>query len=283
MAELIWYQFRIIGKHKTTNRKRTISIIAKSLELAEQEAYKQDLLPPLETTQEEISVKEPSERQLSYAKDLGITVPENSSMEYVSYLIGSHLGSYKAPNPGLVEFAYNRNIYFSQYISKEHLYNITFDSLSNLDRVAFFVFSIYRWLSDDRHANLDTHPNVGVFYEFANQWYTDEKFMKSFNRYQGEDLRFFGTITSRNDNWETTRSAGSNRTFAYTTAATFLRDRLDTGLTRSKTFSDFTNALPINDDFDNIPSTPASFKQAKAAAGCLLPVLLALGIALILF
>src|SRR5690606_29283311 len=89
----------------------------------------------------------------------------------------------------------------------------------DVDRVAFFIFSIYRYISDDRHANIDTHPHFDKFYEFAKSVVDDERFMKSMNKYSGANLKFFGELTTPNG-W--TLNGGSVNTIAFKTAREFL-------------------------------------------------------------
>ena len=205
---------------------------------------------PLSRTQGTFGL--PTERQLSYARDLGITIPENISKEDISYLIERTLSKESEPNPELVEFALSKGILLSSYIGNKGLYNLIFESLNTEDKIAFFTFSIYRWVSDDRHANLDTHSNKDVFYEFVKTVISNDAFMKSMNRYKGENLRFFGTYT-REDNgaiWECPGS--SNGTISYKMVANFLKDKFNTPLTRSKAFSndnpnDYINDLDTDD------------------------------------
>lgn len=95
----------------------------------------------------------------------------------------------KAPNPGLVDFAISKNILHSQYSGKRMLYNTVYHRLNQIDKVAFFIFSIYRWLSDDRAANLSVHPHKEMFYAFAETLLDDKKFISYISKRKGEDLR----------------------------------------------------------------------------------------------
>lgn len=123
------------------------------------------------------------------------------------------------PNPGLKEFADNHDILFSSHIGKKGLYDIVFYELSTLDRIAFFVFSIYRYYSNDRNANLDKSPHKDIFYEFANNTINNPKLVKSLDdNYSGADLRYFGTLQS----YGQTLSGGSRQTSIFKTAKAFL-------------------------------------------------------------
>jgi hypothetical protein len=256
-------EYSVVGKNKETNRKRTLKIKAKSEEKAKEMALEQDLLAPLEI--KVIPFQSPSEAQLNYAENLNISIPENATSKDVSCLIDKKVSHDSDPNPGLIEFADNRNIFFSYYIGKKRLYNLIFSTLNDVDRTAFFVFSIYRWLSEDRYADLDTHPDRDVFYEFAESVKNDNSFQKSLLKYEGEDLRFFGSINIEDEGGISTYEGGSNRTLAYKKAAEFLQNKFDTLLTKTKILTHDQAKLTRK-------STFAANKNASAS-GCLLSII----------
>lgn len=225
--------YQIKGINKMTNRKKTVTVSAKNEELAEKAALDQGILPPYEI---EIIFTPPTERQIEYAKSLKINIPEKASSLDVSYLISRKTDRDSDPNPGLLEYADNRNLLFSKYIGKQSLYNLIFNTLTDEDKIAFFAFCVYRWLSDDRHANLDTHQNKNVFYEFAKSMVNDESFVKSMNKYEGKDLRFFGKFTIKKGNSESTIHGGSTNTIAYKKTSEFISNRFNTPIKRTKTF-----------------------------------------------
>jgi len=209
--------YKIKGKHNETKRVRTLKIEA----FDEEDAINEALNLGLESIDsvEIVPFDPPTERQLEYAKSLSIKIPEKACKTDVSALINRAVNKDGEPNEGLIEFATNKRIFFSKYIGKTALYNLVFYELPDLDRVAFFVFSIYRYISDDRHANLDTHPYHEKFYEFAESVVKDERFMKSMKKYSGADLKFFGELTT-SDGW--THTGGSVNTIAFKTAREFL-------------------------------------------------------------
>lgn len=238
--------YKVSGKHR-----RTVAIPAKSSELAEQYAIERGLLPPLQI--EEVSFFPPTEKQLARAKDLRIVIPADATAADVSCLIERAEFDDPAADPGLVEFANRRNMLFSLCTGERRLYGQVFSSLGGADKVAFFVLSIYRWLSEDPHGDLDIHPQKNVFYEFADMVTDDVAFQRSLlYRYNGEDLRFFGTRTINGCE----ETGGSDRTAAYRKAAEFLRVKFNTPLTRHKTI--------------NSPSHLSSGPQSRPSkgAGC---------------
>lgn len=111
--------YKIKGKHKDTKRVRTLTIEALNEQDAQNEAYNQGLESI--NSIELIPFDPPTERQMEYAKSLGIKIPEDACKTDVSALISRAVDKDGEPNEGLLEFATNRRIFFSKYIGKTAL------------------------------------------------------------------------------------------------------------------------------------------------------------------
>jgi hypothetical protein len=222
--------FKARALFKGTNRKRTVIFTAKSeaevVQLLLQSGYSE----PFEITEE--LPESATSAQIEYARALQIEIPANPTKDDLSALIGKKKDNDSEPNPGLVEFAIEKGLSFSKYIGKKALYNLVFHSLSKEDRIAFFAFSVYRWLSEDRHGNLESHKYCDIFYDFAREQLTNEGFIKSLDKYAGADLRFFGTLKFADGN-ET--YGGSTNTIAYKVCADFIHARFGTPKTKTAT------------------------------------------------
>ncbi len=158
----------------------------------------------------------PSEAQMRYLFDLTHGhIPNNVSHEDASALIGRYVEEdNKVPNPDLFHFAEQMHIPVSYYCGKKRLYNLIFNDLQIQDRIAFFIFQVYRYsYTDYSIANMNNSPYKHLFYEFANSKIYDESFIKSLNRYSGESLRIFGAY-----------GGGSKNTIAYKEARAFLQE-----------------------------------------------------------
>ncbi len=220
--ETDWKSFRVHAKYKDTDRFRSVQILAKSLEHCEVLASEQGFLPPYEIS--ELPSKLPTENQLEYAKKLQITVLPNMTFNELSDLITREAeDGGDTPQIEIAEFAVNHNMHFSRYIGKNTLYNLIFNTLQGTDKIAFFIFCVYRWLSDDREANLDTHKYKNRFYEFSNTLVSNDKFVKSMNRYRGSDIKFFGTLTVNDQQY----IGGSTDTIAYKIISEYLKNDFD--------------------------------------------------------
>lgn len=167
-------------------------------------------------------VEEPAtERQRAYATALGCRYPPDISKAAISELITKAEDKDNDPNPGLMDFARSRGISFSPYIGKRALYNRVFDTLPDDGKASFFVFSVYRWVSGDRGANLDVSPFKEDIECIARKLLADPAAAKSLIAYQGQDLRFFGEARFG----DILRQGGSNRTSAYRAAVAGLKAR----------------------------------------------------------
>lgn len=222
-------KFKIIGLHNETNRKRTFEIEAisndQALELANERGLK-----------EIIKIQEiehlPTENQLNYAKTLKIKIPEGVDFNDISALIDRKVNNDNEPNAGLIDFANKRKLGFSKHIGEKNLYNYVFKSLEGVDKISFFIFSIYKWVANDNQANPDVHSFKDKFYQFATSLKEDGQFLKSMNKYSGQDLINFGEIT-QNDG-SVLAIGSSTNTIAYKKVANYLSKEFGVFKTKNK-------------------------------------------------
>lgn len=216
--------FRYAGKAKyaETNRLRSVSINAFSEHDAKQRLISQGFIEPMEI--ETIQFEEPSQAQLCYLHDIckrkKITVPDNICKYDVSALLDRYEHNDDlSPNPDLVQYATSKGIMFSYYIGKKQLYDLIFENLNLEDKIAFFIFCIYRYNSNDRNGNLEKSIYKNIFYSFAQSIKNNEQFIRSLNRYEGNDLRYFGKIEVNGYEY----IGGSKNTIAYKEAFSYLK------------------------------------------------------------
>lgn len=192
-------QYKVKVKYLPTNRFRTISLWA----INEADARRRISEEPQFADYSEIkgitlaSVYKPYPDKINYAISLGIKITPDMSNDDVSALISRRLDDKWEPKIGLKDFATAHYIPFSLYIGKKALYNIVFYHLDLESRIAFFIFSVYRYLSNDRESNLDKSPYRNLFYQAAHNWKDNASIVKSLDsNYNGEDLRFLGQYMS---------------------------------------------------------------------------------------
>ena len=270
--------FSIRGINPETGRKKTITLgvpnITTPHDMVLQHKY---LNEPFEI--KEIPFELPTERQLAYANGLGIKIPQDACIEDVSALLSRAEDSDSSPNEELIEYATNKELTFSKYIGKKALYNLVFYKLPELDKIAFFCFSVYRYVSDDRHANLDTSPHRDAFYSFAQQYVGDKKFINSILKYEGKDLRYFGTMQITEDDRTFKVNGGSINTIAYKTVSNFLHEKFNTPLTQTKVIQ---NKIDSDYSRNNSYSKKADSNTPKGMNKRLKRFLIGLGVIIII-
>lgn len=185
-----WHKYKIQGVNSKTNRKKTVRILAKNEIEAENKLAEVGIIDPLVWEEEEF--EEPTERQISYARDLGINITPEMTKDDVSCLIDIKVDNDISADHSLMDYAYDKNIYFSDLIGEKRLFNLVFNALSPKDKTEFFCFCVYKYLDDYDDFNPENCPHYRDIQEFAEIYYLDTSFQKSMNNYQGEDLRFFG-------------------------------------------------------------------------------------------
>jgi hypothetical protein len=186
--------YKVKGINPETDRSKTVTIKVPNITTPEQFiSSKGEVNPPFTIT--EVPFTEPTEKQIEYAKDLNIGLKKEYTREDVSSLIDRAVNADRTdPNPGLIEFASNRGLMFSLCIGKKALYDLIYNHLEPLDKLAFYCFCVYRSAFEDRHPNLDTSPIKDIFYFFAEKYINDKAIMRTIESYSGSDIRFFGSF-----------------------------------------------------------------------------------------
>lgn len=196
-----------------TKRKRTIIIEAFEDADIKMQLNEKAFLEPYEI--ERIPFSPPTDAQINA---IGIVDTSRLCTYDVSALLSKQYEHDSTPNPQLLQYATEMKIKLSYCIGKSSLYNLVFKSLELKDKIAFFVFCVYRWSTDDRYGNLNSSSHKDLFYQFSDLCINDDRFIKSLNKYEGKDLKFFGKLTIG----DTIVYGGSTQTIAYKTAIDFL-------------------------------------------------------------
>ena len=200
-----------------TNRMRKKIIEAFDKEEAINELKSIGFTEPIILTQ--IPFDPPTDAQIEACRNHGTTIPYKACKVDVSYIMDKEMEHDSIPNPELIDYANEMKFHLSYYIGKKALYNYLFNKLELLDKIAFFAFCIYRFNSNDRCANLNKSYHKADFYKFANNHIEDKSFINSMNRYEGEQLRYFGKIQIGNMICD----GGSKNTISYKEVISFLQ------------------------------------------------------------
>ena len=202
-----------------TNRTRTRQIEAFSKAEALEQIKNLGYMEPI--TIKQLPFAPPTQEQIIACRNHNSYLPAKVCMIDVSAIISKEMAHDSIPNPELFHYATEMKIKLSYFTGKKALYSIIFDNLELRDKIAFFAFCIYRYLSNDRHGNLNTSYRKAYFYEFADSKLEDTSFIKSMNRYSGAELRYFGSIRIDGNIY----SGGSKQTIAYKEVVAFLKEK----------------------------------------------------------
>ncbi|MCF7971922.1 MAG: hypothetical protein K9L22_12255 [Methylococcaceae bacterium] len=246
--------FEIKGRGKDTGRKRN-RIYTASNELEAKQLAENDGTQVEEII--ELPPELPTDKQLNYAKDLGITIPTNATKDDLSEIISVKVNKDKPSTERHKSFARIYGIEFNDYIGKKALFNRIQTALIISGReqelLSWFTFRVYRELINGiDNAPID-NPNDPIIQEIATELASDEKIVKSVRRYEGKELIWFGEWTSSDGYVHT---GGSNRTAAYKQVSSMLKQRVN---------------FPA-------PARNQNRRNASESKGCLFVIVIALAI-----
>ena len=191
----------------------------------------------------------PTEAQLSYAKDLGIVVPDDATRSDVSDMISFRVGHDKPATERHKSFARMYHVEYTKYVGKKKLFDMIFAALQHpsrsIDMVSWFVYRVYRELVNGADDVPIKGPDDPIIKEIAQNMANDSSVVKSIRKYEGSDLIWFGEWTAPNGLFCT---GGSNHTIAYKRASSLLREKLNLSPRSSKPphFKD-SNAFSFSD------------------------------------
>ena len=216
-------RFEVEGTGKRTGRKRKRVYSAVNLEAARKMADEDQTQIERIT---ELPPDPPTERQLAYAKDLGIEIPTDATKADVSDLISLKTEEDKPASERHKGFAQLYHVEASRFTGKRALFDRIQSTLVHpgreKDLLSWFTYRVYRQLTSASDDAPIKGPDDPVIQEIAAQLAADEKIVKSVRRYSGQELIFFGEWTSPNGSVHT---GGSNRTAAYKQVSELLREK----------------------------------------------------------
>lgn len=168
---------------------------------------------------------EPTERQLRYARDLGIKIPDGATREDISALIDKYNSSDFDATDDERELAEQYGLQLNRYSGKRAIFAAIFRKLrqsgSGQELAAWFAYCVaLDYLAKDSHlANID--PADAVFLEIGSELAQDAKLVKSLLRYDADNTRIFGERAGPDGS---THCGGSQRTAVYKRSIELLRD-----------------------------------------------------------
>ena len=187
--EMVRYKIR--GRNKDTKRLCTVRKIA--LASADQnsviaatglyDVQSCEVIPPEPAT----------ERQISYAADLGIVHPEQYSKDEISCLItraknDTDRDDMTSVDVSLARMAADRDIYLSVFSGEKGVLDSLWRQFTEEEKMQFLIFCIHQNLLGKRDYDLAHSPFLDLYDRFVNEYRADEQMHRSLMRYTGSDL-----------------------------------------------------------------------------------------------
>lgn len=167
-----------------------------------------------------------ADRQMKYAKTIGIKLPEGITRGDAEAIINRELDDDEAAVSGLIAYARSKEIKCSDYVGNKYLHNLLFDHLKEADKAAFFCFCIYKFFVSEaeQQGNLEDDEHSQLFVQFGEEKAKDYYFTASLDEYYGEEIIYFGKCERVVNGKKKTIYGGSVLTRAYKEAYAYLEE-----------------------------------------------------------
>ncbi len=208
------------GFYPPTNRNRKRVIEAFGINHCKAQLFEMGLVEPIEIQQ--LPFEPPTEKQIEVVKKQlpGLSTVKACKYDYMAIISGLADNDRKYANPELLEYATDHHVKLSYYTGARAAYDQIYMGLEERERVAFFIFCVYRYNSSDQCENLDKCSLATEIRKMADELIENTSFMKSLkNGYEGSDLKYFGDHVGKTGR---VYEGGSKNTIAYKT----VRDKL---------------------------------------------------------
>lgn len=135
-----------------------------------------------------------SDSQVLYLRDKGLlNQPTKLSVEDATAILSKYENRDISPSESFFKFVSDMHVPMSYYMGSERGYDTLFHQLELRDKLAFFVFSVYRHTKGSVNENMNISEHKSVFYQFADKVISDDAFLRSLEKINGAKLRGIGT------------------------------------------------------------------------------------------
>jgi len=191
------------------NDTRTLRVDAANEEAALAAARSSGLVEPFEIVPRPHNM--PSAMQREYARDLGITLPEDVCGEDAACLIARTVeDDPQVPSVGLALYADRHGVRFSAWTGQKAFMNLLWRSISVYDRLCLFVYFVDCYLNGRPCEDPDDHESA-EYARFADEYIEHAEVVRTIERIEGESLLGFDAYSAKTN------------TAAFTAAVGFLR------------------------------------------------------------
>lgn len=198
--DIICDRFKVKGKYPGTGRMRTTEIIAWDQASDEEILKMAGFVEPYEI--ERIGLDRPTERQLEYAKNIGLYIPSNASKKDVSILLHRYedekpIRQEKAPKDVLEVLIKQFGIYIPTYANEQDMNACFYWSMKDYEeKYAYFAMKVYAQNTGKNYRFIHEANSAEreKFYEFSRKYKDNKSFVESFDRYKPEEFSIAGKI-----------------------------------------------------------------------------------------
>lgn len=175
-------RFEGYGINPATGRKNQVkNVYARTLEDAVLKVEQDKRLQQINLSV--IQMDPPTERQLPFAKDLNIQIPNGACKEDVICLISRVADSIdEIPLPGcpqpLADYLYDKGVLFSAYIGWESAISYAVAYLPEREKCRFYAYCIWCWLRSEDILSPVAHSKAPLFEAFAARASEDSGFLE---------------------------------------------------------------------------------------------------------
>jgi hypothetical protein len=169
-----------------------------------------------------------TDKQIAYARDLGLEFPDTINKWEMSQLLDCHLSRQIRADETLVSWAQALRVPATRYIGGERLLTDVMDLLRGRtkDLVAWFGYWVARdVLTPQQLASDFSSPFAPLLQNIATYLEDDAKVLASIRRYNGDSLKQFGEFKSDDGSIST---GASRRTAAFARVSDLIKESIQT-------------------------------------------------------
>lgn len=187
--------YSVRGKNPGTGRMKKVDVVVESTASVDDVQKRSGLLPPYEVERVDGSTYDgPTEKQLAYAKKVGINFPDDATSRDATIFLTRYEEERPLCQPAtpdrFVRLLIDRGIVVPAYAGMLEVSNMYLNGVSLEERIAFFAMRVFCKLKGRQYCLLDDAPEAEreAFYRFAEEYQKDKVFVRSVYCYSGEDL-----------------------------------------------------------------------------------------------